>query len=78
MKNFVNSIALLLFGAIMAFSQNTGMNGKWKMIKSKSSFLDYYREMTLEITINKSYAVIITRMGPKRSLPSQPIERSTM
>lgn len=36
------------------------------MINKKSSFLDYYQDMTLEITVNKNDAVIVTKMGPKR------------
>ena len=66
MKNFRNTAWLLLFGTVMAFCQNIDMNGKWKMINKKSSFLDYYQEMTLEITVNKNKATIITKMGPKR------------
>ncbi len=66
MKNLVKALALLLFGTVMAFSQNADMNGKWKMINKKSSFLDYYQDMTLEITVNKNNSVIITKMGPKR------------
>jgi hypothetical protein len=66
MKNIGNTFVLLLLVAVMAFSQNADLNGKWKMIRSKSSFLDYYSEMILEITTNKTSAVIITKMGPKR------------
>ena len=66
MKYLVLAIALWLFCVMMTFSQNADMNGKWKIVKNKSSFLDYYQEMTLEIAVNKNEAVIITRMGPKR------------
>lgn len=66
MKKFIKTMMLLLFLAAIAFSQNADLNGKWKMINKKSSFLDYYSEMTLDIAINKNDAVIITKMGPKR------------
>ncbi|HPN35639.1 MAG TPA: GxGYxYP family putative glycoside hydrolase [bacterium] len=66
MKTLIKAMPLYLLGAATLFAQNMDMNGKWKMIKSKSSFLDYYAEMTLDITVNKKDAVIITRMGPKR------------
>jgi hypothetical protein len=51
---------------MIAFSQNTDMNGRWKMINTKGSFLDYYQDMRLEIAVNKKDAVIVTKMGPKR------------
>jgi len=66
MKYLVTAITLWLSGIMITFSQNADMNGRWKMIKNKSSFLDYYQEMTLDITINKNEVVLITRMGPKR------------
>ena len=66
MKNILKTIMLLLVCTMAAFSQNTDMNGKWTMISSKSSFLDYYRYLTVDITVNPHDAVIITEMGPKR------------
>lgn len=66
MKYLVTTIALWLTCVTITFSQNADMNGKWRIIKEKSSFLDYYQEMTLEISVNKNETVIITRMGPKR------------
>ena len=66
MKKFIQILLLIFFGAVITYSQNTGLNGKWKMINSKSSFLDYYSEMTLEIAANKNETSIITKMGPKR------------
>jgi hypothetical protein len=66
MKNLVITMVMLLSMVVTASSQNTGMNGKWKIVRNKSSFLDYYQDMTLEITINKNDVVIVTRMGPKR------------
>lgn len=66
MKYLVIAINLWLSCVMLTFSQNAGMNGRWKMVSNKSSFLDYYREMTLEITVNKNETMIITRMGPKR------------
>lgn len=65
MKTFLKASILMLF-CLTAFSQNTAFNGKWKMINSKSSFLDYYRDLTVEFTVNKSDVAIITKMGPKR------------
>ena len=62
----IGLVVLVLFCTAISFSQNSAFNGKWKMINSKSSFLDYYRDLTLDITVNKNDAVIITRMGPKR------------
>lgn len=66
MKYLVITITLWLSSIMITSSQNADMNGKWKIVKNKSSFLDYYSEMTLEITTNKNETVIITRMGPKR------------
>jgi len=66
MKKLGMAIVLLLCGTTLALSQNTAMNGKWKMINAKSSFLDYYSEMTLDIAVDKDKAEIITKMGPKR------------
>jgi len=66
MKMLIKALLLSLLAAATLFAQNMDMNGKWKMIRSKSSFLDYYAEMTLDITVNKKDAVIITKMGPKR------------
>ncbi|HLP17534.1 MAG TPA: hypothetical protein VK470_14820, partial [Bacteroidota bacterium] len=60
--------ALLLFvaGTAMAFSQHAAFNGTWKMISAKSSFLDYYQEMTLQIAVENNSASITTKLGPKR------------
>lgn len=66
MKKISYALMLLLFFATVAFSQNSALNGKWKLINAKSSFLDYYREMTLEFSVGKSETSIITKMGPKR------------
>jgi hypothetical protein len=66
MKYLLTTITLFLSCVMITFSQNTGMNGKWTMLKDKSAFLDYYKELTLEITVDKNETVIITRMGPKR------------
>lgn len=66
MKYHIISAALWLSCVTMTFSQNTNMNGKWEIIRNKSSFLDYYQELTLEINVNKNETEIITRMGPKR------------
>ena len=66
MKSFLKILLLLLFGVIFSYSQNFDMNGKWRMINSKSSFLDYYKDMTLEISLTKDDATITTKMGPKR------------
>ncbi len=66
MKKLCSTAMLLLLGTLVAFAQNTDMNGRWKMINRRSSFLDYYQDMTLEIAVNKKDAVIVTKMGPKR------------
>ena len=66
MKHLITAGMLWLFFTIGAISQNTGMNGRWKMIGNKSSFLDYYKEMTLEITVTKKETAIMTKLGPKR------------
>ena len=59
-------IALCLCCVTTAFSQNADMSGKWKIVNEKSSFLDYYQEMTMEISVNNNKTEVITRMGPKR------------
>lgn len=66
MKYLCTTIALCFSFALITFSQNPEMNGKWKMVKDKSSFLDYYQQLTLEVTVNNNETVIITRMGPKK------------
>jgi hypothetical protein len=66
MKNLGKVIMLLICGTAMAFSQNAAMNGKWKMINAKSTFLDYYSEMTLDIAVDKNNVEIVTKLGPKR------------
>jgi hypothetical protein len=66
MKHLIITIALLLSCVTMVFSQEAGLDGKWKVVRNKSSFLDYYAELTLEIAVNKNETTIITRMGPKR------------
>jgi hypothetical protein len=66
MKKIGQILLLVIFSASLIFSQNNSFSGKWKIINNKSSFLDYYREMTLEFTVNKNDVVIITKMGPKR------------
>ena len=66
---------------MFSFSQNAGMNGKCKMVRNKSSFLDYYKEMTLEIIVNKNETTIITQISPKRkytdTIAFLPMEKRT-
>jgi len=66
MKKLVLSLASFLLFSGIIYSQHTAINGTWKMIASESSFLDYYKELTVEITMGTNTAEIITRMGPKR------------
>ncbi len=66
MKNFGLAIVLFVCGTAIGFSQNAAMGGKWKMINAKSSFLDYYQEMTLDIAVDNNTVEIITKLGPKR------------
>jgi hypothetical protein len=64
MKHLIFTICLFLVGGTFAFPQ--GLNGQWKMVKNKSSFLDYYTELTLDVVSDKNETTITTRMGPKR------------
>ncbi len=66
MKQINRTFVLVLSLMAAVFSQNADMNGKWTMIRSKSTFLDYYSEMTVELAIAKNSAMIVTKMGPKR------------
>jgi hypothetical protein len=49
-----------------AGGQESGFNGKWKLIKAQSSDLDYFREATLDFTVAPGEVTLTTWRGPKR------------
>ncbi len=61
----ISALLFCFITSVQIFSQNA-IDGKWKILNYKSSFLDYYTEMTLDIASGKKDVTITTKMGPKR------------
>jgi hypothetical protein len=53
MKKFLSILFFLIISSALLFSQETALNGKWEIIKEKSTNIDSYRGMGLEFTIKK-------------------------
>ena len=66
MKNLIKILSLFILSSIFVFSQESSFNGKWKIIKSKGSDLDYFQTMTIDFSINKNDLTIVRFLGPKR------------
>ena len=57
-------VMTLLAGWVSA--QDAAFNGKWTLLKHKSSDLDYFREVTIEFAVGPAETVLTTRQGPRR------------
>ncbi len=66
MRPYLLLVVLCVVSQSVLLSQNTNMNGQWTLLRHKSSFLDYFQDMTIEISVKEGDATIITRLGPKR------------
>jgi len=60
-------IIILLFVYSFAFSQNNPFNGKWVLIKDKSTDIDRYQYFTLDISINKNKLTFYQEWGRKKN-----------
>jgi hypothetical protein len=66
MKTITRIIFLLFLIHTFLFSQEFAFNGKWKLIKQKSSDIDYFQTMTLDFSIKKDEVTIKQELGPRR------------
>ncbi len=60
-------IIILLFVYSFAFSQDNPFNGKWVLIKDKSTDIDRYQYFTLDISINKNKLTFYQEWGRKKN-----------
>ncbi len=58
------TILLALFGT--AGAQQMGFQGKWVLIKERSSNLDYFQTMTMQFTVGRDDITIVKNLGPRR------------
>jgi hypothetical protein len=61
MKIAVKVLALFLFLTAFLYSQESAFDGKWEIIKEKSTDIDSYSGMGLEFTVKGNELTIITR-----------------
>ncbi|MCU0645195.1 MAG: hypothetical protein MUC94_13160, partial [bacterium] len=64
-KNFF-VILLLVLSLSFSYSQNMNLDGKWKVIKDKSSDIDYYQSIELGLSIKKDEITFSREFGPRR------------
>ena len=57
-------ISLAVFTGVSA--QEIAFQGKWTLIRDGSSDLDYFRNMTIQFTVNQSEITIAKEYGPRR------------
>ncbi len=66
MKSLIRLVFLSLVVFTGASSQEMAFQGKWKLIKEGSSDLDYFRNMTIQITVKQGEITIVKEFGPRR------------
>lgn len=67
MKKFSIVLVLLIFSICNVHSQNMKLAGKWKVIKDKSSDIDYYQSIEFEFSIKKNEITLSREFGPRRT-----------
>ena len=67
-------VLTLLAGWVSA--QDAAFNGKWTLLKHKSSDFDYFREVTIEFAVGPAETVLTTRQGPRRPYEDQLVVRT--
>lgn len=66
MKSLIHRIvvSIMLFTGVSA--QEMAFQGKWKLIKDRSSDLDYFQYMTIQFTVGKDEISVVKEFGPRR------------
>jgi hypothetical protein len=67
-------VMTLLAGWVSA--QDAAFNGKWTLLKHKSSDFDYFREVTIEFAVSPAETVLTTRQGPRRPYEDRLVVRT--
>lgn len=66
MKYLIRLIALSLAVLATLSAQDLAFQGKWKLMKDRSSDLDYFQHLTLQFTVSPGEITIVKELGPKR------------
>lgn len=66
MKKIFIILILFLLSLSFAHSQNMNLEGKWKVLKHKSSDIDYYQSIEFEFSIKKGEITFAREFGPRR------------
>ena len=59
-------VVILFIVALAASAQETALEGKWKLIKERSSDLDYFQYMMLQFAVKPDRVTLVREYGPKR------------
>jgi hypothetical protein len=66
MKTFIKILLLVLFSSTILFSQEINFNGKWTMMREKSTDIDSYQALSIEFSIKKDEITIYQEWGHKK------------
>ncbi len=66
MKSLIRLIVVSLVAITGVSAQEMAFQGKWKLIKDRSSDLDYFQYMTIQFTVKKDEITVVKELGPKR------------
>lgn len=66
MKFLIRVIVILLTVATGVSAQDMAIQGKWKLIKDRSSDLDYFQYMTIQFTLQQGEISVVKEFGPRR------------
>ncbi|MBI5472896.1 MAG: hypothetical protein HY961_11175, partial [Ignavibacteriae bacterium] len=66
MKSLFRLIVVSLVALTGVSAQEMAFQGKWKLIKEKSSDLDYFQYLTIQFTVKQNEITVVKEFGPRR------------
>ena len=66
MKSLFRLIVVSLVALTGVSAQEMAFQGKWKLIKERSSDLDYFQYLTIQFTVKQDEIIVVKEFGPKR------------
>lgn len=74
MNHIIKAMLLLCLASTSLLAQATAFDGKWKLIRERSSDIDYYQSMNVEFSIQNDRVSMVRESGPRR----RHVERMTV
>jgi hypothetical protein len=66
MKYLLRLFMLFLLVSLEATAQDMAFQGKWILMKTESSDLDYFQSLTVQFTVTQNGITIVKEFGPRR------------